>query len=389
MNRIIVYMRSRTIVLAMVLAIVMLSNAVDGMPGYGKAAPALNGPWEILVQTDLEKQGLSFPIKVDDEDKPQKLTSVLPVLGTPIEIKLAQYLPDLDWDTAAVKDPNGGVVIELTVKGQDLEQDIWLSSSDPAKQSVSSRIGGIELKTLNNGKGVEKLLREMVDTNAVGIITAWADDGDSPVEYVANRLETITVPISKYSVKVLDFFPHYSVDTQTKEVVNRSDKPVNPAIKISVSDGENTSEQWLWSKFPSYPHTENKLPIRIQFTYFDPNMAEGRYTLVAAREAEPWLFFVRDGKIQLEKALIGQPYPFTNKDYFFTIGKVSDGSIIKTDWKNGSEKLSKPAIVAVVKQDDSEQEVVLELNKPFHHKTASGTMILIYRPTVNGLQTSH
>ena len=91
----------------------------------------------------------------------------------------------------------------------------------------------------------------------------------------------------------------------------------------------------------------------------------------------------------MEKALIGQPYPFINKDYSFTIGKVSDSSVIKTDWKNGSEKLRKPAIVAVIEQDDTKQEVVLELNKPFHHKTASGTMILIYRSAVDSFKTSN
>ena len=387
MNRTSVYMRSGTVVLVMVLT--MVSNVAVGMPGYGHTAPAINGPWEIFVQTSLEKQGLSFPVKVDNEDKPQKLSSVLPVLGTPLKIKLAQYLPDLGWDTTAVKDKNGGVVVELTAKGPDLKQKIWLSSTDPAKKSSSSSIGGIELITLNNANSVEKLLRGIIDTNSVGIITIWPEDSGAPIEYVVDRLKTTTIGKSKYSIKILEFFPHYSVDTQTKEVVNRSDKPVNPAIKVSLSDGKKSYEQWLWSKFPSYPHTENKLPLRIQFTYFDANMADGRYILVAVQGAEPWLFFAKDEKTQLEKAVIGQPYPFTKENYSFTIGGVFDSSVIKIDWKNGSEKLRKPAIVAMIEQDDTEQEVVLELNKPFHHETASGTTILIYRPAAVSSKTSN
>ena len=104
-----------------------------------------------------------FPVKVDDANKPQKLTDVLPVLGTPVKIRLVQYLPDLNWTTAAVEDPNGEIVVKLTVKGKGMKQDVWLSSDDPAKQSVSSRIGGIELKKLRNGDNIGKILREITE----------------------------------------------------------------------------------------------------------------------------------------------------------------------------------------------------------------------------------
>jgi hypothetical protein len=381
-------LKKRTVVSVMVITTVTLNNVAIGMPGYGRAK-TINGPWELLVQMGSEGQGLRFPIKVDDENKWQKLADVLPVLGTPIKIRLAQYLPDLKWDTSAVEDPNGGIVAKLALKGEDLEQDIWLSSDDPAKQSVSSRIGWVKLKELNDAEGIEKLLREITDPNVVGIVTVWPDDTNSPSEFAVSRSETIAVPKSKYRVKVLDYLPHYSIDAETKKIINRSDKPVNPAIKVSVSDGENTHEQWLWSKFPSYPHTDKQLPLRIQFAYFDLNMTEGGYIFVTARGAEPWLFFAREGKTQLEKAILGRPYPFANEDYSFTIEQVFDSAIIKTDWKNDSEELRNPAIIATIEQNDTEQEVVLELHKPFHHKTTSGTMVLVYRPAVDNFKTSN
>lgn len=374
--------------IVMIITITMLSDIAVGMPGYGRAK-ILNGPWELAVQMGVEKQELRYPIKVDDEDKPQKLTDIFPVLGTSIKIKLAQYLPDLKWDTAAVENPNGGIVAKLTMKGVDLEQDIWLSSTDPAKKSVSSRIGGVELKKLNDAENIEKLLREITDPDAVGILTIWPDDTGPPIEFVVSRLETIVVPQTRYKVNVLDFFPHYSIDTKTKQTVNRSDKPNNPAIKVGVSDEENTYEQWIWAKFPSYPHGEKKLPLHIQFTYFDLNLTEGRYILVAAPGAEPWLFFAREGKTQLEKAIFGQPYLFANENYSFAIEKVFDRAFIKTDWKNDSEKLQNPAIIAAIEQNDIEQEVVLELHRPVHHKTTSETIVLVYRPAMDNSKTSN
>jgi len=381
-------LKSGAVAFVMVFIITIFSGGVLAMPDYGRAR-SINGPWELLVQMGLEGQGLRFPIKVDDENKPQELTDTLPVLGTPIKIRLSQYLPDLKWQTTAVEDQNGGIVAKLAVKGDNLEQEFWLSSIDPSKQSISSSIGGIELKKLNNTNGIEKLLREITNPNAVGIVTVWPDDGDLPAEHVVSLSETITVPMSKYKVEVLDFIPHYSIDTDTKKVINRSDKPVNPAIKVSVSDGEDIYEQWLWAKYPLGPHSEDKLPLRIQFTHFDLNMTEGRYILVVANGIEPWLFFMEEGKVQLEKVLLDRPYPFANEDYSFIIEKVFDSAIIKNDWKNDSEKLKNPAIIARIEQDGSRREVILELHKPFHHKLASETMVLVYRPAADNFKTSN
>ncbi|MHC4394266.1 MAG: hypothetical protein ACYS1A_01300 [Planctomycetota bacterium] len=387
-NGLIQFFSNCAIVLVIIVATGMLNGTAFGMPGFGSSNKSLNGPWELFVQMGFEGEGLRFPVKVEDENKAQKLDDVFPVLGRPINIKLVQYLPDLKWETAAVEDANGGIVAKLIVKGENLEQDVWLSSADPAKQSISSRIGGVKLKKLNNANGIEELLREITDTT-VGIVTVWSEDTGPPVEYVVGRAGTINVPKSKYRVKVLDFLPHYSIDTETKKIINRSDKPVNPALKVSVSDGENSYEQWLWSRFPSHSHTEKKFPLCIEFTYFDFNIPAGRYILVTARGAEPWLFFTKEGKIQLEKAVLGQPYPFTNESYFFTVESIFDSAVIETDWKNNSEQLQNPAIVAAIEQNNAEERIVLELHKPFHYKTAAGTMILIYEPQADDSKISN
>ena len=97
---------------------------------------------------------------------------------------------------------------------------------------------------------------------------------------------------------------------------------INPAIKISVDDGENTYEQWLWAKFPSSPHKDLQLPLRMRFTDFNLGSTGGKYILVAARGSEPWLLFSKKGKTRAEKAILGQPYPFSNEQYSFIIENV-------------------------------------------------------------------
>jgi len=96
----------------------------------------------------LEGAGVRIPVSVADENKPQLLGTVTPVMGTPIKVKLERYLPDMKRETMAVADPNGGPVAKLSLRGENLQQDIWLCARDREKQSVSAHIGNVAIREL-------------------------------------------------------------------------------------------------------------------------------------------------------------------------------------------------------------------------------------------------
>ncbi len=373
------YLRFDKVLIVAIALLVSLINRAWAIPSGPHHSFLLTGPWELVIKTALDDQGLRFPLTVSDENKPNTLDGVLPIIGTPIEIRLEQYVPDLKWDTTVIEDPNGGIVATLTVKGTDLKQDFLLNTDDPAKQLISSSIGNITIKKLYDANAIEKLMQELSSSQAVGIVSIWLEDSNSPLEFIAEPQTVITIPKSKYKLSVLEYLPHFSIDTETKKVVSQSDKPINPAIKVLLDDGKNTYEQWLWSKFPSSPHKQTKLPLRVQFTDFDLSSTKGNYILAVAGGSEPWLISSKEGKTQVEKVVIGCSYPFTNKEYSFSINKIVDGATIKTDWKNNSKNLLHPAIIAKVEDSSTSQQVVLEFNKPYHYTTKSGTMIFLYR----------
>ena len=339
----------------------------------------LGGPWELVVKLGMEGQGLRFPIAVSDENKPAKLDGILPVMGTPIKVRVEQYLPNLEWEITAVKESGGGIVAKLVVEGPAMEQDVWLSSSDEARQSISSSIGGVSIRALQDAETVEKLIGELTAGEAVGILSVWTDDNNKLFEYVAKPAETIIVPNSKYKLNVLEYLPHYSIDTETRKVTNLSDRPINPAIKVSVADGEDTYEQWLWSKFPNSPHGEAESVLRMTFTDLNPGRAEGQYLLITSSGSEPWLVFSKEDRTIVQKANMGEPYPFLGDGYSFRIERIFYGAIVKSDWKNGSERLLSPAVVAAVENNGMSQQLVLELNKTRHYNTKHGTIALLYR----------
>ncbi|NQT02397.1 MAG: hypothetical protein HQ580_10255 [Planctomycetes bacterium] len=339
----------------------------------------LSGPWEIVVQRGMDGSMMRFPVKVANENKATTLDNVLPMMGSPIKIRLMQYLPNLKWETSIAEDPQGGAVVQIKAKGENLNQDIWLSSADPAKQSISSQVGGIKIVKLHSSQGIEKIMRELTSSKSIGIVSVWGNDTNKPLEYVANAGDTITLPTSNYKLKILEYVPHYSVDTTTRKVTNLSNKPVNPAIKINLDNGNDNYEQWLWSKFPSSPHMKKDLPLRVQFTDFDIGTTPGNYILVAVQGSEPWLFYSKDGKKHAEKAKLKHEYPFAQKAYTFSLEDFSNSANIKNEWKKGSEELLSPAITVSIEENETRKQLILEFNKPNHHKSASGTMVLLYR----------
>ena len=95
-----------------------------------------------MIKTAQEGSELYFPITVYDENKPEKLDSILPVMGTPVEVELKQYIPDLKWESSVVEQDSGGIVVSLVIKGREVEQSMLLNSDDPKRQTITSVVGG-------------------------------------------------------------------------------------------------------------------------------------------------------------------------------------------------------------------------------------------------------
>jgi hypothetical protein len=137
-------------------------------------------------------------------------------MGTPIEIKLVQYIPDLKWETFAVKQSGGGAVVKLHLEGTDLDQEMWLNSGDSAKRSVSSSIGSIAIRQLHDANSTEKYLKDLTNPEAVGIISVRLGDSNSPFEYIANRGKTVAIEGTKYKLTVLEYMPHQLICKQKR-----------------------------------------------------------------------------------------------------------------------------------------------------------------------------
>ena len=338
----------------------------------------IKGPWELSVSLGTQQQdaGITFPVEVENEDVRQTLNKTFPVMGSPLQVKIQEYCPDLKWSTIVKEDPAGGPVATIKIAGKGVEQEVTLLADIPERRAVTASIGGLAVRQIYN----TALLKELEKGKSAGILALWTDPNGPPQEFVARTGESFAVPGTPYTAEILEYIPHYSIDQKTKEVTNFSENPFNPALKVRLSDGQNKHEQWLWSNFSSSPHMMSKLPIRAEFSDFDAGPSANRYFIVtAAKNSGLWLLDENKDSIRVEEAKLNHPYPFKGGEYTFALDSILPHGAFSRVWENSSDKLEHPALVVSVESDKGTQEAVVELNQPAHVKTPYGLMVLNYR----------
>jgi hypothetical protein len=318
------------------------------------------------------------PLAVADESKPQGLKAVVPVMGTPLKVKLQRYLPDVRWETTVVEDPNEGPAAKVSLRGEGLLQDLWLCARDRERQSITAHVGSVALRELPTPVSAQ-VLDELADPAAVGVLFLWPAEASTPLVYAVKPGKVVSLSGAAGKLSMLRYVPHYSVDRQTKEVTSLSDRPENPALEIRVEGDGQKHQQWVWSLFALSPHQTQPLPFRARFVDFHPAGDAGRYLLAVAPGSPAYLLYQKDGKKRIEPVEPGKRYPFGDPRYSFGVDEVRQGARIVTTWKQGSEVLLQPAVEATIIQSTVAQQVLLELGKPYHHKTPSGTLVVLYR----------
>jgi len=339
----------------------------------------LGGPWEITVRIGLDGNTLHFPIGVANENKAQALDQVLPVMGTPVKLYFEHYVPDLGWEVRCVKSPQSGHAARLRIKGEQLDQILWLQSRDKGRRIISSPIGGIEMKELaGTGPGPE-FFQELTDQATVGVLSPWGPQQGIPIELVVQPGESVTLPNDLGVLSVIRYMPHYSVDRASKAVIGQSDQPVNPAVKIQLKQGDELHDRWVWARFSAHPHESPDFPLRVEFSNYYLGQTDGKYLLLVGRDMQARLLFYKGGAPVLEPVKLGHSYAFNREGYSFCVEETIPDALVKNVWKNRSDRLIRPALIGTLDSGRVKKQVVLEFNKPYHYKTESGTLVLIYR----------
>lgn len=342
----------------------------------------LGGPYELLVQRGMKGAAMTFPVEVPDENAPGKLETVFPVMGSPVKIKLDEFVPELVWEQYTERSQQGGFVAKVGVAGPSLDQEIWLCSDDKAKQSISSAIGGIAIKKIHPNADLSSIAKQLADPNAVGILSVFGADPNSTQVHVVKKDSVIQMTDKSGQFKVLEYMPHYSVDPGTGKIINASSETKNPAIRVQFTQGDKTVEQWLFARFSAHPHIPNKIPVRTEFSEVDLGATAGNYIILVCQGHRPQILFAKEGRRHAEPVKLNESYLFANQDYHFSVEEVFSNVVLKQRWKSNRNQLLNPAVIATVDRGGQTQQVVLELNKLQHIRSDAETIVLQLRRKV-------
>ena len=349
-------------------------------------ARMFEGRWTVTVFLGFEGPALEIPIAVSDRHRPRTLNQTFAVPGTTVRVTLRQYLPDLVWRETAQPQADGGVLVRLALRGPAMNQDIWLDSLDPQRQSVSASIGSVGMLPLKDVHTIERIRETLTVAGArLGLLRVWPLEEAPPLEISLDLGQRNAITVPGYTIKVLDYMSHYGIHLETGEVFDSPDKADNPALQVEVNDGKTRQTCWLWSRFPQFGdgpgngHEQEKLPLRATFVDFERVRNAGRYTLIVLPTGGTFVLSGQEKRLRLDTVSIGQSFAFSDEAYSFTVEEVHVGAALARSWANNRERLLRPAVVVDIQGGgNSEEQVVLEIGKPHHHRTSEGTVTLHY-----------
>lgn len=360
-------------------------------PAMSFKSMSKKGPWELLVQLGEQGSPLRFPVKVPQYDKPLDLDKNIPIFGSTAKIKIQQYLPDLRWETYVEEKKNSGAVARVSITGSALPQpfSMLLSTEELKRKTRELQAGKIGLLKLVDPVHYQSNIKQLSNTDILGMLTVRVNDPSAKSkgniqEFIISPNQKIILPDNGSHITILDYVPNFTIDIKSKKVTSASDEPINPAIKVKIQEGDKSREKWIFANYPDLMmgnHPGNnaaKSTLQINFDHFSLKKDHPTYYLIISPGQTPALLSKVKKKIKVESIKKDAKYPLDG-DFAFTIDQTYESAALMKKWINGSEKLKNPALIVQYTLGGVQEEVVLELGKPFHKKTEQGTMILMYR----------
>lgn len=338
---------------------------------------------ELVIRSSTLKKSVIFPVTLPGLNEPENLEKTLPVFATPLKLVLNRYLPALGWKTTVIDKP-GHIVAEISAKGPELKKHFRLDTSGFDRRSSSSPIGTFTLLKISNADRLEHICSKSTEPDCLGLVSVRSEQSGFAFELPAFKDRRFSIPVLDCNLSILRFVPHFNFDTRKKKVTSLSENPVNPAVKVKLDYHGQTLETWLWSKFPSFSHRKEKLPLSMHFTHF--NFKSGNYYILTAFNARPRLIYAKKDRTREKPLAVGKTHNLDENNHSFIIENIYHNAAIKYVWSNSSKKNGtaqhtpeNPALIVTLKYNDISEQLVLEKNKAEHIKTPYGPVSLLYR----------
>ncbi len=282
----------------------------------------------IVVRKDLDLQSPSWPAELD-----QVVTLPAPLAP----VRLTRYLPAARLEQKVVADASGQgkPALEISINGPTQSHQRWLTADDPERNQVASFIGTWRYMSVAD-EPERDLLRSQFDDELtrepklrVGLSDGTAEQA---LELKVGQRQELAA--SGCAVLVRSFFPHYAMNLDKKEPVNRSKKRMNPAVLVEIEHQGKKESRWVFAKFPAFTTGgSNELPIRIELDCpVDREQSKPDFVLVTIARAKHEVWARHEGQSTHRSLKIGEKLAIPGSQYTFRMVRFEPSGRLIEDY---------------------------------------------------------
>ncbi len=193
-----------------------------------------------------------------------------------------------------------------TVKGE--RGFLWLKEGEV---SSAFYIGDVP-KKLNFEIRLKDFILEHYNSDSQKITVSVVKEGKSfedvyPVE-IGRQYD---VQGTDYKIRLLRYVPDFVIDTETKEVVTRTDEPNNPALQVEITNPKGeTSNRWIFARYPGM-HSDKETEIDIAYHWAPEKIKDFKSELEILEDSK----IVQSKTIEVNNPLEYKGYIFYQASY--------------------------------------------------------------------------
>jgi len=346
---------------------------------------------ELFVQAQIaDGAPVECIVKPQSSMAPSDLNAQLAVTQLAAPVKVTRYLPRAR-QVQAVEPATGDAgapAVRVQIAGRKQAFERWLVAGDPLRNRLTSLIGTWRYMAVADGTERDALLAQFENelTRDPQVLIA-TDDATPPIVLEAKPGASVEFAGGKQRVTVRAFMPHFGIDTATKEPANQSDKRINPAVRVEVTQNDRTESHWLFAKFPDFQaHGTEALPLQmrldcpIEVERSAPDMV---LVTVARERQEVWTRF--EGRIATRGVDLHQPLEVPGSSYMFALAAfVPSGALIESYEPAADGELVTALRVELPGADGATKPVWLELGRVRVVDTPAGPLNLLFASRPSG-----
>lgn len=178
-----------------------------------------------------------------------------------LRVEVQRYLPDSRWVWRVLDDsPHAQPAVEVSLSADGRADPTWLFAKGPTTLQTGSRAFRAFYRVAADPAALQRLLNPAPgEPTSIGLVTVELPGRTFGIPLEDCLEQAVTLGDTGYTARVLRYLPHARVEDG--QLVNVSDRPVNPTIEVEFVGPAGTEKRYAFAKFPEFESMHRKRRI--------------------------------------------------------------------------------------------------------------------------------